>query len=634
MGSERHELLGLVHPQPDRPILAFVLLCLMGWQSFNRLPITQFPSIDVPLVSVRVAQPGAAPVELETQVTREIEDAVRGISGVKNVQSTITDGMSSTVIEFRMEVPTDQAVQDVKDQIDQIRGDLPADVDEPTVTRIEVEGVAILTFAVSAPAMSFEELSWFVDDAITSELQGLPGVGRVDRYGGADREILVTLDPSRLDAYGITAASVSQQISLTNANQGAGRAALGNGEQAIRVLGDQGDVDRLASTTIALPTGQRVRLDQLGTVTDTYEELRSFTKVGGEDVVAFSVFRAKGASEVSVDQVVRARLDEIRAANPGVSIDLVDDAVYFTYGNYKAAIHTLIEGAILAVLVVLLFLRNWRATLISAVALPLSAIPTFWAMDLLGFSLNLVSFLALTLATGISWTTPSWRSRTSSGTSGWARRPTAPPSTRPTRSGWRDRHHLHHRRGVRAGELHARHPGAVFPAVRSHGRHRGAVLAAGRAPHHAAHGGLSDADQGRGRARSSGTGLHARLHALRAGHDAAALPHAAVGLRHPGVSIYFMTQVPGSLFPPDDSSRFQLSVELPPGSTLEDTERATDAITAAIRDVDGVDDVFVVGGSSPTGGLDIRRASITVILERLDTRSSASSSTSWSACRW
>ena len=604
---------------PIAPILAFVLLCLMGWQSFNRLPITQFPSIDVPLVSVRVAQPGAAPVELETQVTREIEDAVRGISGVKNVQSTITDGMSSTVIEFRMEVPTDQAVQDVKDQIDQIRGDLPADVDEPTVTRIEVEGVAILTYAVSAPAMSFEELSWFVDDSITSELQGLPGVGRVDRYGGADREILVTLDPSRLDAYGITAANVSQQISLTNANQGAGRADLGNGEQAIRVLGDQGDAERLASTTIALPTGQRVRLDQLGTVTDTYEELRSFTKVGGEDVVAFSVFRAKGASEVSVDRVVRARLDEIRAANPGVSIDLVDDAVYFTYGNYKAAIHTLIEGAILAVLVVLLFLRNWRATLISAVALPLSAIPTFWAMDLLGFSLNLVSFLALTLATGIlvddaiveieniqrhirMGKTPYRAAIDAADEIGLAVIATTftivavfvPVSFMPGIPGQYFRQFgLTVAIAVLFSLLVAR---LITPLMAAY------LMRTKDAGEH----GHRDGPFMRGYMRFVRVTTRMRYLTLLS----------AFGIL--AVSIYFMMQVPGSLFPPDDSSRFQLSVELPPGSTLEDTERATDAITAAIRDVEGVDDVFVVGGSSPTGGLDIRRASITVILERLD----------------
>jgi multidrug efflux pump subunit AcrB len=386
---------------PIAPILAFALLLLLGWQSFRALPITQFPTIDVPIVSITVAQSGAAPVELETQVTRIVEDAVASIAGVDDVTSTVTDGVSSTVVTFRVGKPTDEAVQDVNDSIDQIVGDLPGEVETPTVTKIDAAGGAILYYAVSAPAMTFEELSWFVDDTITSELQSRPGVGQVDRYGGADREIRVDLDPTRLDAYGITAATVSGQIRATNANQGAGSSEIGTGEQAIRLLGDRGDAERLAATTIALPDGRQVRLSDIGRITDTFEELQSFARFNGKEVVVFAVFRAQGASEVSVQEEVEASLATIRAENPGIAIDLMVDLVYSTYGNYEAAITTLIEGAILAVLVVFLFLRNWRATLITAVALPLSAIPTFWVMDLLGFSLNLISFLAITLATGI-----------------------------------------------------------------------------------------------------------------------------------------------------------------------------------------------------------------------------------------
>ncbi len=386
---------------PIAPILAFAILMFLGWQSFNTLPITRFPTIDVPLVAVTVNQSGAAPAELEAQVTKEIEDAVAGITGVKNIISTVTDGVSTTAVEFRMEVPTDKAVQDVKDAIDQIVGDLPGGVETPIVTRIDVEGQAIMTFAVAAPGMAIEELSWFVDDVITRALQGQRGVGRVTRFGGADREIRIVLDPLKLDSFGITAAQVSQQVRATNANIGSGRAEIGTGEQAIRVLGDAAAAAELATTTIALPSGRFVRLGDLGRVDDTYEDLRSLSRFNGDRVVTFSVFRAKGASEVSVADLVNAELAAIRTAHPDVTISLVDDTVFYTEGNYKAALHTLIEGALLAVLVVLLFLRNWRATMIAAVALPLSAVPTFWVMDLLGFSLNLVSFLAITLATGI-----------------------------------------------------------------------------------------------------------------------------------------------------------------------------------------------------------------------------------------
>ncbi|EYD77375.1 RND multidrug efflux transporter, Acriflavin resistance protein [Rubellimicrobium mesophilum DSM 19309] len=557
---------------PVAPILAFALLLLLGWQSFNTLPITQFPSIDVPLVSVSVSQPGAAPAELETQVTRKIEDAVAGISGVKNVRSTITDGLSSTMVEFRMEVPTDQAVQDVKDEIDQITGDLPADVETPTVTRVDVEGGAIMTFAVSAPAMTFEELSYFVDDTIKGELQGLPGVGRVDRYGGADREIRVDLDPIRLDAYGITAAAVSQQLTLTNANQGAGRSELGNGEQAIRVLGDQGDAARLAATTIALPTGQQVRLDDLGAVTDTYEELRSFTKVGGQRVVTFGVYRAKGASEVSVSEVVNETLDEIRAANPGVAITLVDDTVFYTEGNYEAALHTLMEGSILAVIVVLLFLRNWRATLISAIALPLSAIPTFYAMDLLGFSLNLISFLALTLATGIlvddaiveieniqrhirMGKTPFRAAIDAADEIGLAVIATTstivavfvPVSFMPGIPGQYFRQFgLTVAIAVIFSLLVAR---LITPLLAAY------FMRAKDAAGHEQRDGLVM----RGYMRFVKATATGRLLFIPARYLTLLT---AFGVLF--VSVYFMMQVPGSLFPPDDSSRFQLSVELPP----------------------------------------------------------------------
>ena len=386
---------------PVAPLLGFFLLMVVGWQSFNALPITRFPNIDIPLVAVTIVQPGASPAELEAQVTKEIEDAVAGITGVKNVISTVTDGVSTTAVEFRIEVPTDKAVQDTKDAIDGIRGNLPSAIEAPTVTRIDVEGQAILTFAVKAPNLSFEELSWFVDDTVKRAMQGRPGVGRVDRYGGADREVRIELDSTKLGSFGITAGQVSQQLGQTNANLGSGRSEVGSGEQAIRTLGDAQTVTGLAGTAIALPSGRFVKLSDLGTVTDTYEELRSFSRLNGEAVVTFAVFRAKGASEVSVKETVEKQLTTLRDANPDVQILPIDDLVYFTQGNYDAAIDTLLEGALLSVIVVFLFLRNWRATLISAVALPLSAIPTFWVMDMLGFSLNLVSFLALTLATGI-----------------------------------------------------------------------------------------------------------------------------------------------------------------------------------------------------------------------------------------
>lgn len=612
---------------PVAPLLAFVMLLLLGWNSFNTLPITRFPNIDVPLVAVTVTQQGAAPAEMETQVTKEIEDAVAGISGVKNISSTVSDGVSTTAVEFRMEVPTDKAVQDVKDAIDRIRGDLPGDVDAPIVSRIDVEGQAIMTFAVSAPDMTIEQLSWFVDDTIKRALQGQAGVGRVDRYGGADREIRIELDPVKLDSYGVTAGAVSAQLSATNTNLGAGRSELGAGEQVIRTLGDAQTVEKLANTTIALGSGRHVRLSDLGTINDTYQELRSFSRFNGEPVVTFSVFRSKGASEVSVAETVNTTIDKLRSEHPNVAIKLVDDTVFYTYGNYESALHTLIEGAILAVLVVFLFLRNWRATLIAAMALPLSAIPTFWAMDVLGFSLNLVSFLALTLATGIlvddaiveienierhigMGKTPYRAAIDAADEIGLAVIATSftivavfvPVSFMPGIPGQYFRQFgLTVAIAVLFSLAVAR---LITPMMAAY------LMRSSDASHEE---GSKDGIFMRGYLWVVSKTTNSRFLFIPSRYLTLIGAFAVLA-----VSVHFMLKVPGSFMPPEDVSRISISVELPPGATLDETDATTQAMAAAIRDIDGIENIFVLGGSSPTGDLDIRRAALTVTLKKLD----------------
>ncbi len=616
--------------KPVAPLLAFFMLLLLGWQAFNALPITRFPNIDVPLVAVSVSQAGAAPAEMETQVTREIEDAIAGISGVKNVTSTVTDGVSTTLAEFRMDVDTDRAMQDVKDAIDQIRGDLPGTVEAPIVTRIDVVGQAIMTFAVQSPGKTLEELSWFVDDTVTRALQGQPGIGRVTRFGGADREIRIELDPVKLGSFGITAQAISQQLAQTNADLGSGKTEIGSGEQAIRTLGDQATVDALSEATIALPSGRFVRLTDLGQIIDSYQELRSFTRFNGDRVVAFSVFRASGASEVSVAETTNQILDQVRAANPDVQITMVDDTVFYTYGNYEAALETLVEGAILAVLVVLLFLRNWRATLIAAVALPLSAIPTFWVMDLLGFSLNLVSFLALTLATGIlvddaiveieniarhirMGKTPYRAAIDAADEIGLAVIATTmtivavfvPVSFMPGIPGQYFRQFgLTVAISVLFSLLVAR---LITPMM-------AAYLMRDK---DADEGGHGDGAVMRGYLRVVGATTSSWKVTPKFTFHTYYLT-LVVGIVLVAVSVFFMSRIPGSLFPPEDVSRVAISVELPPGSTLDATDAATDQIRQRIADIEGVKDVIVVGGSSPTGERDIRRASVSVILDRLD----------------
>ncbi|MGO9419494.1 efflux RND transporter permease subunit [Roseiarcus sp.] len=388
--------------QPIPAIVAFAVLTILGVVSFRTMSITRFPNIDIPIVQVHITQSGAAPSELESQVTKKVEDAVSNINGVWHIVSTVTDGSSSTVVQFNVgSVDIDRALNDVKDQIAKIRTDLPRNIDEPVVSRVDAEGLPIVTYAASAPGMSVEQLSWFIDDTVARDLQGVRGVGEVKRFGGVDREIRVSLDPEKLLALGVTAAAVNEQVRADNVDLGGGRGELSGQEQAIRTLAGARSVAELAALPIALPGGRRVRLDELGTIVDGAAEPRTFTRLLDQPIVAFAITRAKNASDVTVDQRISERLAEIQAAHPEVTFTKVDTQVDNELGNYHSTMETLIEGALLAVVVVFVFLRDIRATIVTALALPLSIIPTFWLMDAIGFSLNLVSLLAITLVTGI-----------------------------------------------------------------------------------------------------------------------------------------------------------------------------------------------------------------------------------------
>lgn len=387
--------------KPIPSIVLFLVLMILGIVSFQRLPITRFPNIDIPIVAITVTQSGAAPSELQNQVTKRVEDAVAGVNGVKHIISTIAEGLSTTTIEFRLEVNSDRAVNDVKDAIAKIRADLPRTIDEPIVQRIDVVGLPIVTYAASAPQKTIEDLSWFVDDVVARGLQSVKGVAGVERVGGVEREIRVSLDPDRLLSLGVTAAEVNRQLRATSVDLAGGRGELGGREQSIRTLGGAASLETLKATSIVLPGGRKVRLDQLATIVDGAAEPRTFARLDGEPIVAFSVSRATGASDATVGAAVDAKVQEIQARNPQVRLEKIDTSVTYTVGNYVSAMHTLIEGALLSVLVVFIFLKDWRATLIASLALPLSILPTFWAMSAMGFSLNLVSLLAITLVTGI-----------------------------------------------------------------------------------------------------------------------------------------------------------------------------------------------------------------------------------------
>jgi hydrophobe/amphiphile efflux-1 (HAE1) family protein len=387
--------------QPVPALVLFMVLMALGYVSFGQLPVTRFPNIDVPIVQVRVYQAGAAPSELEVQVTKKIEDAIAGVNGLKHQTSAITEGSSITTIEFRLEVNQDRAVNDVKDAIARIRTELPRTIEEPIVTRVQVEGLPIVTYAARAPGMTPEQLSWFVDDTVMRAVQGVKGVSQIERIGGVDREMRISLDPDRLLAYGITAGDVNRQLRSTHVDLAGGRGDIGGREQAIRTLAGKQTLQDLSATMITLPRGRKVRLDQLGTVTDANAEPRTFAALDAAPVVAFAISRATGASDTVVAADVAKKIAELQKVHPNVELKLIDTMVTYTLGAYHSTMKTLIEGAVLAIIVVLIFLRDLRATIIAAIALPLSIVPAFWALDAAGFSLNLVSLLAITIVTGI-----------------------------------------------------------------------------------------------------------------------------------------------------------------------------------------------------------------------------------------
>jgi multidrug efflux pump subunit AcrB len=386
---------------PISPIVLFVVLLFMGIVAFVRLPITLNPDIAFPMVLVQVLQPGAAPTDVETQITQKVEGAVAGIGNIHNISSLSLEGQARIFIEFNIGTPIDRAVADVRDAVSKVRVNLPDGIKEPIVQRQDVDGGAIAWYAVSATTLSEQELSWFVDNTVTKRLLAVPGVAQVSRGGGVNRELRVELDPARMQALGITAVQVNQQIRQLNLDSPGGRAEVGGGEQAIRVLGGARTALQLANTQIMLPGGRFARLSDIANVRDSVGEIRSISRLNGRQATTFGVFKAKGYSDVTVLKAVEDEIARIGKENPQVAATKVFTTVDFTKKTYESAMSAFIEGSILAVLVVWFFLRDVRATLISALAIPLSAIPTFAFMEWLDFSLNSISLLALSLVAGV-----------------------------------------------------------------------------------------------------------------------------------------------------------------------------------------------------------------------------------------
>ncbi len=387
---------------PVPPIVIFLGLLLAGIISFSRMAVVDSPDIDFPAVIVQVSQPGAAPTEIETQITQRVEAAVRGINGVDEIQSTAREGGSETFVQFQIGIDPNDATQEVKNAIDQIRSSLPDGILEPLVQKVEVNGGGeIAYYAVQASDMTIEQLSWFVDNTVAKRLLGIKGMAKVERGGGVDREIRVILDPMKMQALGVTATQVNQALRQVNLNAAGGQAEIAGSRQSVRVLGNARTAFDLGETQIALGGGRTVLLTDIATVTDGYGEQKRLGKVEGKQVVTFSIQRAKGASDVNVYDETMVTLGKLEKENPGVRFRQLFNSVNYTKNQYSSSMHAIVEGAVLAVIVVFIFLRDWRATAISAVAIPLAAIPTFFFMELAGFNLNFLSLMALGLVAGV-----------------------------------------------------------------------------------------------------------------------------------------------------------------------------------------------------------------------------------------
>ena len=386
---------------PIPAILLFILLSIAGVLSFKAIGIQDFPDIELPIVTVEAQLPGAAPATLETEVARKLENSIATLQGIKNLYTKILEGMVVITVEFVLEKDAMEAVNDVRDAVTRVRAELPADVRDPTVLRTTTAGKPLLTYAVASNQNDEEALSWFVDNTVAKQLLTVNGVGRVKRMGGLMREIRVELDPARMAALNVTAAEVSRRLRQIQQEAPGGRGDVGGAEQAVRTIATASTAADLGKLDFPLQDGRRVRLEQIAQVTDATAERRSVALVNGEPVVAFEIMRSKGANEVSLAQDVREVIEELRAARPDIQISEQIDNVEKTEENFNGSMHLLYEGAILAVIVVWYFLRDWRATIVSAAALPLSILPAFLGIYLFGFTLNMVTLTSLALVVGI-----------------------------------------------------------------------------------------------------------------------------------------------------------------------------------------------------------------------------------------
>ncbi|MGM0576133.1 MAG: efflux RND transporter permease subunit [Myxococcota bacterium] len=387
-----------------RPVFATVMvgaLVVFGLASLPRIGVDLFPEVEFPVATVTAVYPGADPETIETKVVEKLEEAVGEVSGIKNLRSTSMENVGLLVIEFELERDADRAAQDVRDKVSAALTELPADLDPPVIEKFDIGAAPVLSLAVSGP-LPTRELTRLADDVIKGKLQTLGGVGGVDLVGDQEREFHVWLSPDQLERYGLATSDVLQALTAQNVEIPGGRMNVGRQEMVVKTRGQVHTAEELGDIIVTAMAGAPVRIRDVARVEDGLEEKRSHAALDGESAVGLVVRKQSGANTVEVAEAVRAALDDLRAEMPdGVSIGVPVDNSTFIQKSISDVQFDLVFGGVLAILIILFFLHDWRATVVSALALPSSVIATFAFIDAMGFTFNNMTMLALTLSIGI-----------------------------------------------------------------------------------------------------------------------------------------------------------------------------------------------------------------------------------------
>lgn len=389
--------------QPVFATMVMVGLCVLGLFSYNRLGVEQLPDITLPGISISVDYPGASPEAVENDVTRPIENAVNTVSGIKTILSNSSEGNAGIYVQFKLGTDINRTIADVRDKIAQIRPTFPREVKDPLITReYQDNEQPVVYLSVHSDTTNLRDLSTLTEQVIIKELQRVPGVGRIASSGERVREVVIHVRPEELASYGIGINEVMDAIKAENQDVAVGRIANDRTEALVRVEGKLKRVSDFSQVVVARRGGAPVYLSQVADIEDGAEEAQSMARFNGQPAVALQVFKVQDANVVSVGEGVKAAMQSLdKRLPPGVKLDLLYANSDFIKDSLAGVKHTLLEGAVLTILIVFLFLRSWRSTVITGLTLPIAVISTFAAMYAFNFTLNFMTMMALSLCIGL-----------------------------------------------------------------------------------------------------------------------------------------------------------------------------------------------------------------------------------------